>query len=88
MLEGTPDHPGPAIPPGSPCSYTPANPGGNVTVGDEGLPRPWNPLPCAGAAIGPFGGPVFPAPIDVADVAAEPERSAPDAGHADRRAAG
>ncbi len=66
VLEGTPDHPGPAVPPGSPCSYTPANPGGNVTVGDEGLPRPWNPLPCAGAAFGPFGGPGFPAPIDVA----------------------
>ena len=65
VLEGTPDHPGPAIPPGSPCSYTPANPGGNVTVGDEGLPRPWNPLPCAGATSGPFGGPGFPAPVDV-----------------------
>ena len=65
VLEGTPDHPGPAVPPGSPCSYTPANPGGNVTVGDEGLPRPWNPLPCAGAGIGPFGGPGFPAPVDV-----------------------
>lgn len=36
VLEGTPEHPGPAVPPGSPCSYTPANPGGNVTVGDEG----------------------------------------------------
>ena len=23
VLEGTPDHPGPAVPPGSPCSYTP-----------------------------------------------------------------
>ena len=66
VLEGTPDHPGPAVGPGSPCSYTPANPGGNVTVRDEGLPRPWNPLPCAGAAVGPFGGPGFPAPIDVA----------------------
>jgi phospholipid/cholesterol/gamma-HCH transport system substrate-binding protein len=66
VLEGTPDHPGPGVPPGSPCSYTPANPGGNVTVGDEGLPRPWNPLPCAGATVGPFGGPAFPAPIDVA----------------------
>ena len=65
VLEGTPDHPGPAVPPGSPCSYTPANPGGNVTLGDEGLPRPWNPMPCAGAALGPFGGPAFPAPIDV-----------------------
>src|SRR5271157_5490807 len=65
VLEGTPDHPGPAVPPGSPCSYTPANPGGNITVGDEGLPRPWNPLPCAGASIGPFGGVNFPAPTDV-----------------------
>ena len=65
VLEGTPDHPGPAVPPGSPCSYTPANPGGNITVGDEGLPRPGNPLPCAGSAIGPFGGLGFPAPVDV-----------------------
>ena len=86
VLEGTPDHPGPAVAPGSPCSYTPANPGGNVTVGD-GLPRPWNPLPCAGAMqvrsvrTGPF-----PAPLDVHDVAAQPRRSAADAGHPDRRA--
>jgi len=65
VLEGTPEHPGPVVPPGSPCSYTPGNPGGNVTVGDQGLPRPWNPLPCAGAAAGPFGGPAFPAPLDV-----------------------
>ena len=65
VLEGTAEHPGPAVPPGSPCSYTPGNPGGNVTIGDEGLPRPWNPLPCAGATIGPFGGPAFPAPLDV-----------------------
>ncbi len=56
VLEGTPDHPGPAVPPGSPCSYTPAA---------DGLPRPDNPLPCAGATIGPFGGPGFPAPVDV-----------------------
>jgi phospholipid/cholesterol/gamma-HCH transport system substrate-binding protein len=65
VLEGTPDHPGPAVGPGSPCSYAPANPNGNVTIGDEGLPRPWNPLPCAGATVGPFGGGGFPAPIDV-----------------------
>src|ERR1700739_1864357 len=45
VLEGTPDHPGPAVPPGSPCSYTPANPRGNVTVGDEGPPRAWEPPP-------------------------------------------
>jgi phospholipid/cholesterol/gamma-HCH transport system substrate-binding protein len=79
-LEGTPDHPGPAVPPGSPCSYTPANPGGNVTVGDEGLPRPWNPLPCAGASIGPFGGPGFPAPVDVATSPPNPDGLPPTPG--------
>jgi phospholipid/cholesterol/gamma-HCH transport system substrate-binding protein len=57
VLEGTPEHPGPAVPPGSPCSYTPAA---------GALPRPDNPLPCAGATMGPFGGPAFPAPVDVA----------------------
>ncbi|MFZ1175097.1 MAG: MCE family protein [Mycobacterium sp.] len=58
VLEGTPDHPGPAVPPGSPCSYTPPA---------EGLPRPGNPLPCKMSDQGPFG-PVpggFPAPLDV-----------------------
>jgi phospholipid/cholesterol/gamma-HCH transport system substrate-binding protein len=80
VLEGTPDHPGPAVPPGSPCSYTPANPGGNVTVGDEGLPRPWNPLPCAGAIVGPFGGPGFPAPVDVATSPPNPDGLPPTPG--------
>ena len=80
VLEGTPEHPGPAIPPGSPCSYTPANPGGNVTVGDEGLPRPWNPLPCAGAGIGPFGGPGFPAPVDVLTSPPNPDGLPPTPG--------
>ncbi len=56
VQEGTPEHPGPAVPPGSPCSYTPAT---------GASPRPDNPLPCAGGAIGPFGGPAFPAPLDV-----------------------
>jgi phospholipid/cholesterol/gamma-HCH transport system substrate-binding protein len=55
VLEGTPDHPGPAVPPGTACSYTPAA---------DALPRPWNPLPCASVDAGPFGG-SFPAPIDV-----------------------
>jgi phospholipid/cholesterol/gamma-HCH transport system substrate-binding protein len=55
VLEGTPDHPGPAVPPGTACSYTPPA---------DALPRPWNPLPCAGVSAGPFGG-SFPAPIDV-----------------------
>jgi phospholipid/cholesterol/gamma-HCH transport system substrate-binding protein len=57
VLEGTADHPGPAVGPGSPCSYTPPA---------NELPRPDNPLPCAGATTGPFGGPSFPAPTDVA----------------------
>ena len=55
VLEGTPGHPGPAVPPGTACSYTPPR---------DALPRPWNPLPCAGVDAGPFGG-SFPAPIDV-----------------------
>lgn len=57
VLEGTPDHPSPAVPPGSPCAYTPAA---------DSLPRPDNPLPCAGLGIGPFGGGGFRAPVDVA----------------------
>ncbi|OMC22379.1 MULTISPECIES: virulence factor Mce family protein [unclassified Mycobacterium] len=80
VLEGTPDHPGPAVGPGSPCSYSPANPGGNITVGDEGLPRPWNPLPCAGAAIGPFGGVGFPAPVDVETSPPNPDGLPPTPG--------
>src|SRR5271157_5425696 len=48
VLEGTPDHPGPAVAPGSPCSYAPP---------PELLPRPGNPMPCAGVdqGLGPFG---------------------------------
>ena len=46
VFEGTPEHPGPAIQPGSPCSYTPPV-GGN--------PTPGNPLPCAAATQGPYG---------------------------------
>ncbi|MBX7434261.1 MCE family protein [Mycobacterium sp. Y57] len=45
-IEGTPEHPGPAVPPGSPCSYTPPA---------DGLPRPENPLPCAALTQGPYG---------------------------------
>ncbi len=48
VLEGTPDHPGPAVTPGSPCSYAPP---------PELSPRPGNPMPCAGVDQdqGPFG---------------------------------
>ena len=71
VLEGTPDHPGPAVPPGSPCSYTPAA---------GATPRPDNPLPCAGAAVGPFGGPAFPAPLDVDTSPPNPEAPPPAPG--------
>jgi phospholipid/cholesterol/gamma-HCH transport system substrate-binding protein len=57
VLEGTPDHPGPAVAPGSPCSYAPTS---------DLLPRPGNPMPCAGInqGQGPFGpnGPYPPLP--------------------------
>src|SRR6202012_3555439 len=73
VLEGTPDHPGPAVPPGSPCSYTPPA---------DGLPRPDNPLPCAGLTQGPFGivpgG--FPAPVDVATSPPDPNGLPPTPG--------
>ncbi|KWX68464.1 MCE family protein, partial [Mycobacterium sp. NAZ190054] len=45
-IEGTPENPGPAVPPGSPCSYTPPA---------DGLPTPGNPLPCASLTQGPYG---------------------------------
>ncbi|MEO6792251.1 MAG: MCE family protein [Mycobacterium sp.] len=59
VLEGTPEHPGPAVAPGSPCSYAPA----------AGMfPTPGNPLPCGNLDpnSGPFGqsGP-YPGPVDV-----------------------
>jgi phospholipid/cholesterol/gamma-HCH transport system substrate-binding protein len=63
VLEGTPDHPGPAVAPGSPCSYAPP---------PELLPRPGNPMPCAGVdqEQGPFG-PNGPYPV-LPDVASSP----------------
>ena len=45
VLEGTPDYPGPAVPPGSPCSYTPPA---------DGIPTPGNPLPCASLSDRPL----------------------------------
>ena len=63
VLEGTPDHPGPAVAPGSPCSYAPP---------PELLPRPGNPMPCANVdqGQGPFG-PNGPYPV-LPDVASSP----------------
>ncbi len=71
VLEGTPEHPGPAVPPGSPCSYAPAA---------DALPRPDNPLPCLGAISGPFGGPGFLAPVDVQTSPPNPEGLPPTPG--------
>jgi phospholipid/cholesterol/gamma-HCH transport system substrate-binding protein len=56
VLEGTPEHPGPGVLKGHPCSYTPPI---------DGLPRPGDPLPCADLTTGPFGGPAY-GPPDVA----------------------
>jgi phospholipid/cholesterol/gamma-HCH transport system substrate-binding protein len=74
VLEGTPDHPGPAVAPGSPCSYAPP---------PELLPRPWNPMPCAGVNQdqGPFG-PNGPYPVlpDVASSPPNPNGLPPTAG--------
>jgi len=61
-LEGTPEHPGPAVPPGSPCSYTPG-PGAD--------PSPADPLPCSHLSVGTFGGPGY-APPDVVASAPNP----------------
>src|ERR1700753_899270 len=73
-LEGTPDHPYPAVAPGSPCSYTPT---------PELFPRPGNPMPCAGIDqnLGPFGpnGP-YPALPDVASSPPNPNGLPPTAG--------
>ena len=64
-LEGTPDFPGPAVPPGSPCSYTPPA---------DGIPTAGDPLPCShlDQTQGPYGG--FPgfAPPNVATSAPNP----------------
>ena len=73
IFEGTPEFPGPAVPPGAPCSYTPS--GG-------GMASPGNPLPCAGVTQGPFG-PMLGAdfgPPDVAISAPNPAAEAPNHG--------
>ena len=72
VFEGTPDHPGPAIQPGSPCSYTPPA---------DGIPSPGNPLPCAAATQGPYGAVPggYPRP-DVAISAPNPDAMVPNHG--------
>jgi phospholipid/cholesterol/gamma-HCH transport system substrate-binding protein len=71
-LEGTPEHPGPAVPAGSPCSYTPP---------PDGLPTPADPLPCAHLDQGPFGPvPGGFSPPDVAVLQPNPDGPPPSAG--------
>ncbi|OPX05326.1 MCE family protein [Mycobacterium sp. AT1] len=62
-LEGTPEHPGPAVIAGSPCSYTPA-------PGD--YPTAANPLPCANSDTGPFGGNPYGANYGGPDLTGQP----------------
>ena len=61
-LEGTPDFPGPAVPAGTPCSYTPPA---------DGIPTAADPLPCSHLSVGPFGGISY-APPDVVTSAPNP----------------
>src|SRR6201993_2894855 len=74
ILEGTPDHPGPAVARGPPCSYVPP---------PELLPRPGNPMPCVGVdqGQGPFGpnGP-YPALPDVLSSPPKPNGLPPTPG--------
>lgn len=75
LLEGTPDHPGPGVAPGSPCSYVPPL---------DALPRPDNPLPCAGmpqnqGPFGPLGGP-YPGGPDVLSSPPNPHGVGPTPG--------
>ena len=75
VLEGTPEHPGPAVMPGSPCSYAPAA---------GMLPTPDNPLPCAGidqseGPLGPSAGP-YPGLPDVHPLPPNPNGLPPTPG--------
>lgn len=71
VLEGTPEFPGPAVPPGHPCSYTP--PAGSA-------PSPGNPLPCAGLDMGPYGQGEFGPMTGVQNAPANPAAVAPNHG--------
>ena len=88
VLEGTPDHPGPAVPPGSPCSYAPANPNGNVTIGDGGPAAAVESAAVCGCDRRPVRRPRLPRTDRRPDFAAGPERFAAHAGHPGRRTPG
>lgn len=74
-LEGTAEHPGPAVIAGSPCSYAPAA---------NNFPTPGNPLPCTQAENGPFGpnpyGPNNYGPPDVLGAPPNPDAPPPAPG--------
>ena len=72
VLEGTPDHPGPAVPPGSPCSYTPR---GRRAAAAVAIRCPARARPSARSAA-----PAFPAPIDVATSPPNPDGLPPTPG--------
>ena len=78
VLEGTPDHPGPAVPPGTACSYTPP-PDAPAAAVESAAVRGRRRRTVRRQ---------FPRTDRRADVAAEPERPATDTGDPDRRAAG
>ena len=71
VLEGTPEFPGPAVPPGHPCSYTPTG---------DALPSPGNPLPCAGLDKGPYGNGEFGPMVGVQNLPMNPDALTPNHG--------
>lgn len=71
VLEGTPEFPGPAVPPGHPCSYT--------APADQ-TPTPGNPLPCAGLDQGPYGLGQFGPMTGVQNLPFNPDAMAPNHG--------
>ena len=71
LLEGTPEFPGPAVPPGHPCSYTlPA-------ASDQ---SPTNPLPCGNLDQGPYGLGPFGPMAGVQNLPFNPAAEAPNHG--------
>ena len=71
VLEGTPEFPGPAVPPGHPCSYT--------APADQ-TPTPGNPLPCAALDQGPYGLGQFGPMAGVQNLPFNPDAVAPNHG--------
>ena len=79
VLEGTPAHPGPAVPPGSPCSYT--------APAADGLPRPWQSAALRRCEHRPVRWPRLSRRRSTSRRRRRTRRSAADTGHSDCRAA-